>query len=50
MAHSGVLDPENHWSIPAVWRVAVEGESMVAWQLYADLDPVRRIVNRLKAT
>ena len=47
ISHEGNLDVENHWSVPAAWRVVVEGEGVAVWQLYVDLDPVRQILERL---
>jgi ketosteroid isomerase-like protein len=32
----GELKPENHWSVPAAWRVLVEADRVAVWQLYAD--------------
>jgi ketosteroid isomerase-like protein len=47
ISHEGNLDLENRWSVPAAWRVVVEGEGVAVWQLYVDLDPVRQILERL---
>jgi hypothetical protein len=47
ISHEDALDVENRWSVPAAWRVVVEGEGVAVWQLYVDLDPVRKILERL---
>lgn len=47
-AREGSLDPRNHWSVPAAWRVVVEAERISLWQLYVDSEPLRRILDRIK--
>lgn len=47
-ARAGALDPQNHWLLPAAWRVVVEGERISRWQLYVDSEPLRRILDRLE--
>ena len=46
----GVLKPENHWQVPAAWRVVVEGERVAVWQLYVNPEPMREILNRIEAS
>ena len=43
------LRPENHWSVPAAWRVVVESESVAVWQLYANQHPMHQILDRIRA-
>lgn len=38
------VDPANHWSIPASWLVLVEGNKVVRWQIFADNEPIRKIL------
>lgn len=45
----GELRPENHWSVPAAWRVVVESESVAVWQLYANQHPMHQILDRIRA-
>jgi ketosteroid isomerase-like protein len=40
----GCLDPRNHWDAPAAWRAEVEDERISRWQVFADLEPLRRIM------
>ena len=36
--------PERRWRIPAAWRCRVVRGRVAEWQVYADNDPVRRIL------
>ncbi|MGD0250661.1 MAG: nuclear transport factor 2 family protein [Thermoplasmata archaeon] len=38
------LPAQNRWSIPAAWRVVVREGLVTEWQVYADNDPVRKLV------
>lgn len=42
----GTLKKENYWNIPAAWRAVIEGDKVKQWQVYADNDPLRRIMER----
>jgi ketosteroid isomerase-like protein len=42
----GNLKPENFWKIPAAWRAVVLGDKIQEWQVFADNEPVRRIMRR----
>lgn len=45
----GELRPENHWSVPAAWRVVVESESVAVWQSYATQHPMYLILERIRS-
>ncbi|HTY01003.1 MAG TPA: nuclear transport factor 2 family protein [Bacteroidota bacterium] len=38
------IDPQNHWSMPASWLAGVHGGRVVRWQVFADNEPVRKIL------
>ncbi len=40
----GPLKPENHWQTPAAWRVVIRGGLVAEWRVYADNEPIRRIM------
>jgi hypothetical protein len=40
----GALLPENRWSIPIAIRCTVRGGLVARWQVFADNEPVRRLV------
>jgi uncharacterized protein (TIGR02246 family) len=40
----GPLKPENRWQTPAAWRVVVRGSLIAEWRVYADNEPIRRIM------
>ena len=44
---NGTLDPEYSWTVPAAWRVVVEDERVVVWQLYVNPESMRSILDRL---
>jgi hypothetical protein len=46
-AQDGDLKPENHWVVPAAWRVVVENEKVAVWQLYVNPEPMLEILNRI---
>ena len=50
ISHDGKLAPENHWSVPAAWRVVVEAERVAIWQLYANQHAMHEILARLGAS
>ena len=45
----GALKPENHWSVPAAWRVIVDAELVAVWQLYANQHSMHVILKRIRA-
>jgi ketosteroid isomerase-like protein len=46
----GDLKPENHWVVPAAWRVVVERDKVSVWQLYVNPEPMVEIFERIKAS
>ena len=46
-AGKGALDPRNHWSVPAAWKVVVDGDRVAVWQLYVNPEPMRVILDRM---
>lgn len=46
---NGELKPENHWKVPAAWRVIVESGFVAVWQLYVNPEPMQEILRRLRA-
>lgn len=47
LADCGRLDPENCWEVPAAWQAVIVGDAVSRWQVYADTEPVRRIMQRV---
>jgi len=45
---NGELKPENHWSVPAAWRVVVDSDLVSIWQLYANQHIMHEIMNRIR--
>lgn len=41
----GTLRAENAWETPAAWRALVRGARVAEWQVYADNEPLRRIIS-----
>jgi limonene-1,2-epoxide hydrolase len=46
---NGELKPENHWSVPAAWRVIVDSGLVAVWQLYANQHSMHEILKRIRA-
>lgn len=44
---NGELKPENSWEVPCAWRVLVESEKVVEWQLYANQCALHEIYDRI---
>lgn len=40
----GERPARNRWKIPAAWRAVVDQGRVVHWQVYADNEPVRKIM------
>ena len=47
--HGGELKPENHWTVPAAWRVIIDTELVAVWQLYANQHSMHEILKRIRA-
>ena len=47
-AQNGELKPENHWSVPAAWRVIIDSELVAVWQLYANQHSMHEILERIR--
>ena len=44
---NGEFRPENSWQVPCAWRVLVESEKVVEWQLYANQCALHEIYDRI---
>lgn len=42
----GKLRSDDGWSTPAAWRAVVEGGCMATWQVYADNEPLRKLLRK----
>jgi ketosteroid isomerase-like protein len=42
----GTLKPENRWQTPIVIRAAVEDGLLAEWRVYADNEPIRKLMAR----
>ena len=40
----GYLAPENRWSTPVAIRVLIEDDSVIEWRVYADNEPIRKLM------
>jgi len=45
-AGNGELRAENGWKTPAAWRAFVEDGKVSEWRVYADNEPIRRLMAR----
>ena len=43
-AKQGRVSPENAWQTPAAWRAHVERDKLTEWRVYADNEPIRRLM------
>jgi ketosteroid isomerase-like protein len=43
-APGGKVQPENRWKTPAAWRARVENGKVAEWRVYADNEPMRRLM------
>ena len=46
----GQLKPDNQWTVPAAWRVVVDSDLVVIWQLYANQHWMHEILARIRAS
>jgi uncharacterized protein (TIGR02246 family) len=42
----GELKAENRWETPAAWRAVVEGGLVAEWRVYADNEPMRKLMRQ----
>ena len=40
----GKLLPQNKWQTPAAWRATVQNGQVTEWRVYADNEPIRRLM------
>ena len=40
------LPKENHWEVPAAWKAVVRNGQIAEWHVYADNQPVRKIMGQ----
>ncbi len=40
----GTLKAENRWKTPAAWRALIEDGKVAEWRVYADNEPMRRLM------
>ena len=45
----GNLKLENYWQTPAAWKAVIIGEKVRLWQVFADNEPIRRIIRAEKS-
>jgi ketosteroid isomerase-like protein len=43
-ATNGKSGNENFWEVPAAWRAIVRGELVAEWRVYADNQPLRKLM------
>ena len=43
-APDGILKLENRWKTPAAWRALIEDDKVAEWRVYADNEPMRRLM------
>jgi ketosteroid isomerase-like protein len=43
-AHHGNAGTENFWEVPAAWRAVVRGNLIAEWHVYADNQPLRKLM------
>ena len=47
LVQNGELKTENSWEVPCAWRVLVESDKVVEWQLYANQCALHEIYDRI---
>jgi ketosteroid isomerase-like protein len=43
-SRDGSLNPENRWQTPMAVRASVEGSQVAEWHVYADNEPIRKVM------
>jgi len=46
LVHEGKLSKENFWQTPAAWKAVVKDGKIAVWQVYADNEPIRKIMRK----
>ncbi len=44
VAAGGTVKKENFWEVPASWKVIVRNGEIALWQVYADNQPIRKLM------
>jgi uncharacterized protein (TIGR02246 family) len=44
VAPGGAVKKENSWEVPAAWKAVVRNGEIAVWQVYADNQPVRKLM------
>ncbi len=47
---SALLERENQWSTPAVFRAFIEDGKVSEWRVYADNEPMRKLIAKKQGT
>jgi ketosteroid isomerase-like protein len=45
-AVGGKLLPENHWSVPAVWRAVIRDNAVLEWRVYVNVGAITEIISK----
>jgi hypothetical protein len=43
-AGGGPASPDNFWEVPAAWRAAIQDGRIAEWRVYADNQPLRKLM------
>jgi len=43
-AGNGAASPDNFWEVPAAWRVVIRDGLVAEWRVYADNQPLRKLM------
>jgi ketosteroid isomerase-like protein len=43
-ARNGSASKENFWEVPAAWHAVVRGDLVAEWRVYADNQPLRKLM------
>lgn len=46
---TGKLEPDNRWKTPIALRAFVEDGLIVEWKVYADNEPIRRLITKTQS-
>lgn len=46
LASAGEISYDRSWKLTAAWRAELQGDRIARWQVYADNEPIRRIMAR----